>query len=100
MTGLDVMMQAARAAALALPVSVDLRSTADNHYQATQVQGPPVQQAHLVCAVPGCGQSVCCLSYDVTAGAFIYTLEQVAVMAGAHTLQCHAGRVAAGTPGT
>lgn len=93
MTSLEHMTAAATAAAMTLPVNADLRTTGDNHRQATQQLGPPVQQIHLVCALSGCGQSVCCLSYDAASGAFIYTLEQIAAQVAAHVRQCHDARV-------
>jgi hypothetical protein len=87
------MAAAAAAAAMALPIHGDLRLTEDNHRQATQELGPPVRQMHLVCALPGCNQSTCCLSYDVAAGSFILSLEQICAQIAAHVRQCHNERV-------
>ena len=91
---LEAMTAAAAAAAMRHLVKGEIRTTGDNHYQATRAGGPPVDQLHLVCGLPACGQSVACLSYDTAAGSFVYTLEQLTALIGAHVLQCHNGAAA------
>jgi hypothetical protein len=75
-------------------VKGEVRLTAGNHHRATVEREPPVPQLHLVCGAPGCEQSVCCLSYDVGAGSYLYTLETLVSLVGAHVLQCHSSAAA------
>lgn len=90
MTALEAMTAAAHAAAMPHLVKGELRVTdPGNHHQATAAGGPPVQQLHLCCALPGCQQSMLCLSYDTTGGAYLYPLEQLVSSVAAHVAQCH-----------
>jgi hypothetical protein len=87
---LAAMAAAAGAAAVAHPLRGEVRRTdPDSHYQATRLGEAPVDQLHLICAYLGCGQSVACLTYDVTAGGYVWTLEQLSVPVAAHVRQCH-----------
>jgi hypothetical protein len=86
---LEVMAAAATARAMTHPLTAQLRDTEGNHYQATRLDLPPVTQMHLVCAMAGCGQSVCCLLYDITGGAYVWSLQAIAAQVAAHVLQRH-----------
>jgi hypothetical protein len=71
------------------PVTYVSRETDPGHHwtEVTHLGAPPATQAHLACGE--CGQSVTCLSPDVTRGA--YTLNDETIRAGIlrHIRQCH-----------
>jgi len=70
--------------AAAWPVTFDLRVTGEDH-----ARGPGVQQAHLVCAAGACGQSVFCLSADVSAGAYVTGPARYLYAVARHVREVH-----------
>ena len=100
------MVAAATGAAMSHPVRAEVRRTdPDNHYQTTRLGLAPVDQLHLVCAYrprggAECGQSVACLTYDVTAGGYLWSLKDLCAPIAAHVRQCHDERVTSLPPRT
>ena len=70
----------------AWPLEVAEDETAPGHDR-----GAGIEQVHLRCGAPGCGQSVICLNPDVLAGPHGYAVTPgvIAAQTLAHIRQCH-----------
>ena len=77
-------------AAARWPVTYVSRETEPGHFLTDIVPAspiPPLTQAHLACNY--CGQSVACLSPDVTRPAYVITDEAIRSGILRHIRQCH-----------
>ncbi len=86
MTPLQAEVERVTRLAMAWPVQLELRATSQDH-----ARGEGVWQAHLVCARPGCGQSVFCLVPDLAGGGYVTTTATVDTGIAAHVRQSHPG---------
>lgn len=88
MTPLEAMMAEKTALAPAWPLTFMVRETQPGHI-GVAIPSVGIRQAHLTCGL--CGQSVICLSPDLSRdGGYQVTVGQISASSAAHICQRHA----------